>query len=247
MTKLHEILAVESSLEKAANGLIKESKHTFGKEGLFTGMVKKLVMFREEDKNSETSEYQELTTTVDENLDYLVKPISDWLDVTFQKDVTNQSAYADIVIGDIIICKQVPVSFLLSLEKKLNSLRELYLQIPTLVPGIKWVEDTQNRPGVFRAEHDNIQLKTRKDPEYRTVYEATEHHPAQVEKVDRVLDVGRYITTTYSGRMTPLEKATRISKIDNLMSAVKRARMRANNIDIYDVEIGEAIFNYINK
>lgn len=246
MTKLHEILAVESSLEKAANTLIKESKHTFNKEGLFTGLVKNIYMFREEDKKSETSEHQELTTTVDENLDYLVEPISNWFDTVLKKDLTNQIAHADIEVDGMVIAKNVPVTFLLGLEKKLNQLRELYLQIPTLVPGIKWNIDNKSGPGVFVAEHDIVQMKTRKDPEFRVVYEATDNHPAQIEKIDKVQDVGRYITTTYSGRMTPLEKAERITKIDKLMGAVKKARMRANNIDIIDATIGEAIFNYIN-
>ena len=70
-TKLHEILAVETSKEKAANKLIKESLHTLGKESLFSGQVRRLEMFRKEDENSETTEYQELTSTVDENIDYL--------------------------------------------------------------------------------------------------------------------------------------------------------------------------------
>lgn len=251
MTKLHEILAVESSLEKAANKLIKESEHTFGKESLFNGQVRKLQMFRDEDKKSEAIEYQELTTTVDENINYLVKPISNWFDVTLKKDKTNQKTKADIIVDkngvEITLAKDVPATFLLGLESKLTKLRTLYEKIPTLIPGIKWERDEQNREGVYRAEHNDIQMKTRKEPEYRVVYEATENHPAQIKEVNRTQDVGRYITTMYSGRMTPLEKAERLTKIDKLLQAVKQARMRANNIDVENANIGKEIFDYINN
>lgn len=247
MTKLHEILAVEGTKEKVVNKLLKESLHTLNKETLFSGAVRKLEMFREEDKNSENTDYQELTTTVDENLEYLIKPISEWLDVVFTKEKTNQEARADLVVNGQTLGTNIPATFLLGLETKLVKIREVYEAIPTLLPGTKWIPDNQNRNGVFIAAHDTVQMKSKKDPEFRVVVEATPHHPAQVEKVDRTLDVGRYVTTLYSGRMTPLEKANRLTRIDELLSAVKSARMRANNVNIITDNIGNTLLDFINK
>ena len=244
MTKLHEILAVEGSLETAAKKLIKESLHTLDKESLFKGQVRKLMMFREEDKASEITDHQELTTTVDENLDYLVKPLGKWLDAVATKDATNQKAISDLVVEGKTIAHGVPATFLLGLEKKLNSLREVYEKIPTLEPGINWLPDVQNRPGIFKAEHDIVQMKARKDPEFRIVAEATTEHPAQVAQIERTVDVGRYVTTNYSGKMTPLEKAKRLERLDTFLNAT---RMKANNIDIVKFNIGEAVLDFINK
>lgn len=247
MSKLHELLAVESALEKAANKLMKESLHTLDKENLFNGQIRRLEMFRAEDKNSETTEYQELTTTVDENIDYLVGPLSNWLDAVLQKEKTNQTAIADLILQDgTTIAQNVPATFLLGLEKKLTHIRSIYEKIPTLIPGIKWEKDEQERVGIYRAANDLVQMKTRKDPEFRVAYEATEHHPAQIVQVDRVMDVGKYITTSYSGRMAPVEKAERLKRIDELLRATKKARMRANSVEVQKGKIGQAMFNYIN-
>ena len=246
MAKLHETLAVESALETTANKLTKESLHTLSKDSLFNGSVRKLEMFNTEDKNAELEEYQEITTTVDENLDYLVKPISKYWNAVLQKDATNQVAVADLVVGGKTIAEKLPATFLLGMETKLRELRKVYDAIPTLAPGINWVHSELDRSGVFKAEHDKIQLKTEKDPEFRVVYKATPEHPAQIERVERTSNVGRYITTSYSGKMTPLEKAKRIERLDTMLRAVKQARMRANNTQVIKREIGVDILNYIN-
>lgn len=76
MTKLNELLATEKSINLTVQKLIQESKKTFTKESLFTGLVRKLEMFREVDKNSEHTEIQEVTDNVRENLKYLARPIT---------------------------------------------------------------------------------------------------------------------------------------------------------------------------
>jgi hypothetical protein len=249
MTKLHEVLAVESSLEKAANNLTQESVRTFGKENLFSGEVKNLEMFREEDKNQETSECRKLETTVMENLDYLIKPVGDYLDVVFQKDLTNQSANADLVLEDgTVLAEKVPATFLLGLESKLGKMREMYLQIPTLEPGIDWVKDELEREGVYKAQNDIVTFRTKKDIEFKVAYEATKEHPAQVVPVDVTVNVGKFTTKKFSGKMSPLDKAHIITRIDALLKATKRARMRANEQKVdTNAKLGAKLLNYINK
>lgn len=247
MGQLHQTLAVESAKEKAAKNLIAESLKTFGKSTLFTGQYRKLTMFNEEDKHSETEEYQELTTTVDENLDYLVKPLSSWFDAVLMKDSANQEARADILIDGLTLVKDVPATFLLGLENKLNQVRVLYLAIPTLPPGIKWELDDQRGEGVYRAAHEEVTMKSIKDSDFRTVAEATKEHPAQVAQIQINRDVGQYAITKWNGMMTPVEKAARISRIDELMNAVKEARMRANKVEVKHQSIGIDLLNFINK
>ena len=246
MTKLHEILAVEGSLEKAAMKLIAESKKTFQKESLFKGLAKTLEMFSEEDKKSETSEYQELTTTVDENLDWIIPPIAKWFDTVLIKEKTNQKAEAQIVLEGKVVSPALPATFLLGMETKLGRIRELYEQIPTLPPGVAWVPDELSRPGVYKSKHDAVQLKTKKDIDFRVVVKATPEHPAQVKEVPITKDVGRFVSVNYNGMMTPKDKAERLARIDKLLHAVKKARMRANNIETERGVLGHALLNYIN-
>lgn len=248
MTALHEILAVEKSLETTANRLLNESIKTFKKADLFRGVTRELKMFKPEDAHLEQTEHMELTTTVDENLDYLRRPLADYWDTVLRKDVTNQLAKADVILDDgTVLAKEIPATFLLGFEKKLRELREVYNMIPTLPPGRKWIKSEIDRPGVYLDNDTVKQFKSTKDPEYRVVAEATKEHPAQVKEVARTVNVGTYLTTELSGMLSPLEKAERLSRIDQLINAAKRARMRANKEAVPPrPQFGGDILKFIN-
>lgn len=248
MTALHEILAVEKSLETTAQRLLTESNKTFKKADLFRGVTRELHMFKEEDKHLEQVEHMRLTTTVDENLNYLKKPLADYWDTVLRKDLTNQAAVANLILENgLILYKDVPATFLLGFEKKLRELREVYNNIPTLAPGVKWVPSTTERSGVYVDTDDKVQFKVTKDPEFRVVAEATPQHPAQVKEVARTVNVGRYTTTELSGMLSPQEKAKRLTRIDELINATKRARMRANKEPVpARPMLGDAVLKYIN-
>lgn len=243
--KLHELLAVENDLEKVSSKLIAESARTFNKENLFSGQVRRLVHFDAADQMSDTEDAVELTTTVRENLDYLVDPISRYWDAVLQKEATNQTAKADLIIDGVTIATGVPATFLLGMEKKLNKLRELYESIPTLAPGINWTRDEAKGVNIFRAD-DTVQFKTKKDIEFRTAAEATKEHKAQVIQMETTVNTGKYTTTKWSGMVTPYEKAEMLERFDAAIVGVKRSRMKANNVDVVKVNIGKDILDYIN-
>lgn len=246
MTKLHEILAVEGSLEKTARHLTDGAITTFGKENLFTGRVRELTMFDEAQAHLNTREEQKLETTVDEIVDYAANGVADYYDVVYQKELANQKAIADLEVDGTVIAKDVPAVFLLGLETKLGRLRDMYQAVPTLQPGTKWIIDPTERSGVFVTANDSTAFKTEKTVDFVVAYEATDHHPAQIKEVSKTENVGKITTTTWSGMLTPVEKAARIARIDNLLKAAKAARMRANNVDVdKDRKIGNSILNYI--
>ena len=247
--KLHEILAVEPALEKTARKLSEESIKTFSKVNLFNGSVKRLKMFTDGEDHLETEEIQTLTTTVDENIDYLLNPIAKYWDTVLAKERGNQAARADIVLEDgTILAQDLPVTFLLGLEAKLGKLRTVYEAIPTLAPGIKWVKDENERAGVLMNANDSVTFKTRKNLKFLVAYEATKEHPAQVRDIDDTVSVGSYTTTVQCGMISPLEKATRISRVDEALLAVKKARMRANAYKVETNEkVGRTILNFVNE
>ena len=69
--KLHETLAVETELGNIDKKLRAESIGTFKKESLFQGQIRHLTMKADDQQHNNTVERQELTSTIDENLDYL--------------------------------------------------------------------------------------------------------------------------------------------------------------------------------
>lgn len=248
-SKLHEVLSVESSLEKSSRQRSDESIRTFSKDNLFKGSTKRLSMFNEEDKHLETVDHQELVTTVDENLEYLMGSIDKYWSTVLVKERTNQHTTADIVLEDgTILAENLPATFLLGLETKLGNLRKVYEAIPTLAPGIKWIEDKMDKAGIFKNANDTVVFKSKKDVEFRIAYEATEHHPAQVESLENTVNVGKYSTTSTCGMLAPVDKASRLSKLDEVLHAIKKARMRANNIDIVSHDTTcKKILKFINS
>ena len=252
MTKLHEVLAVEADKQGVAKRLTDESRFIFkSKHQLFLGATKILTMddAGHESLEDSSKENQDLTTTVPARLEYTAQAIASWLDVVAQKEYTNQtSAKADLVIDGEVLLSDVPATFLLGLESKLKNIREMYNEIPTLAQGTVWLTDETALPNSYRAEHEDIKSKTKKVPKSRVMYEATKEHPAQIEKWNEEVVVGKYTTQYRSGMISSTRKMQLLGQIDTLIQATKQARQRANNVDVFtDCKVGKTLFDFINK
>lgn len=245
MSKLHELLAVESDLENIYKTMLTETQNAFSKKPhLFFGYEKHLENFNE-DQIETPREYQEITTTVNDKLDYTNKHIIKYFDAVLQKELTNQQAFADIIIDGIVIATNMPTTFLLGLESKLKNVRNLYDAIPTLPPGIAWENDNMKGENIFKMTHPEKKYKTAKTFRHKILYEATEHHPAQIEKWEENENIGMYITDKWCGFITPLEKSLLLKRLDKLIRAIKQARQRGNNKEVVKNNIGEIFFNYV--
>jgi len=114
MAKLHEVLAVEGELAGAAKKILDEAKATFkNRDAHFVGSVKRYEPFSDAERATQaTEEHKALVTTVHDKLDYVWGHVSRWLDAVLQKESTNQTARADIVIDGKIVAKNIqPHSF----------------------------------------------------------------------------------------------------------------------------------------
>lgn len=249
-TKLHEILAVEGDREGIAKKIVHETTNVFNnKHNLFLGGTKTLKMDKAGHESAEAAaqEVVEVVTTVDERLNYSRKAIVQWLDVVLTKEATNQTACADLVVDGTVLAENVPATFLLGLESKLKYIREMYQATPTLAPGTVWIPDTTAGRGIYRAEHSEVRAKTAKVPQFKVLYEATKEHPAQIERWNEEVTVGRFISTPQSAMMPASRKSEILARLDSLIQATKQARMRANSVEAVESKIGDALFKYINS
>lgn len=246
--QLHEILAVESDLAGQAQRIMAETVKTLGRNELFTGFTKTLKMDDELRSSEEDAafEHREITTTVAARLKYNAAAITRLIDATLQKERTNQDAKADIIIDGTLIASDVPATALLNLEKRLKELRAVYNHIPTLQQGVEWEKAPDSGEGVFKTTHPEIRTRTEKVVTPVVLYEATQEHPAQIEKVSRDTVVGKFTTKVICGMVTPAEKSALIGRIDDLVGAVKKARQRANCTDVVNVKIGQKLFDFIH-
>lgn len=245
MSKLHELLAVESDLENVSKNTVAEAQNTFTKKPhMFFGYEKRLENYNENLPEAPRDK-QELTTTVNNKLDYVNNHIIRYFDAVLQKELTNQSAKADIIIGDTTLAKDVPATFLLGLEYKFKSIRALYASIPTLPSGIGWDIDSVLGDDIYRARQSEKKYRTAKTFKHKVLYEATDHHPAQIERWEENENIGMYITDKWTGLISPAQKSELLERLDILIRAVKKARQRGNNTPVVKAKIARDLFSYI--
>ncbi len=252
--ELHEVLAVQGDLEANARRVIQEGKDTFNnKENLFEGRHRTLRMFQEKDQHLEEAhvEHQEIASTTGAKLKYVQRPIRKHWDCLLQKERTNQDARADVIIGGETIAKDMPAGALVAFERELKEYRSLLDTIKTLPPNRKWVADpsqvaADGSKGVYRDEFLDKKLKTVQTIAHKVMAEATEFHPAQIERWKENEPVGEFTEEKLSGKITPAEKSQMLAKVSALIAAVKKARMRANKTPVVKVAVGKAFFDFIH-
>lgn len=234
MSKLHELLAVESTVTEAAVKLLGETNAKFNKHTeFFIGTTRSLKRLADspEDKAIEVANRasKELATTVPDTLAYIAPFLNKALNVKLQKHLTNQAACADILLGERVIMSAVPVDFLLDLEKQIPQLRAMFAAMPTLDPSKKWVVE---RDGVHKLAEPAESSQTLTTMVPVVLAPATDKHPAQVKEASKVIVVGTFQDMTFSGAATSQQKADVLALCDELLVAVKQARMRANSVGV---------------
>lgn len=243
--KLHEILALEQDRKNKANQSIGESKKTFSKNFMaFDGMIKKYIS-TEEDAEQIPDESKEMVSTVKRTLNETLEPVIVAMDATLSKEETNASgvAQAELVVDGKNFGK-FSATTLLALEAHLVKVLDLYKAIPILDTSRKWYFDEQND---FYRTNEEVKFRTIKRPKVIVKYEATEKHPAQTELLNIDFQVGKYETTYFSGRITPIQKNRLVNKLEKLIESVKIARAKANNVEVKNIHIGKDIFDFIHK
>lgn len=246
MGKLHELLAVEGDLQGTAKKLMDETIKTFGKPDHFMGQHRHLQMFdASEQAKVVADEFKEMVTTVPKKLDYLGEAVAKFFDAVLQKETTNQNAKADLVVEGTCIARDVPATFLLGLESKLKELRQVIEAAPTLQPGIAWEKDATLGSGVYVMKNPDEKLKTAKTFMHKILHEGNDKHPAQIEKWEEQVAVGKYVTNVQSGMLSPADKSVLLGNCDKLIQAVKKARMKANMVEVSEVYIGQDMMTYL--
>ncbi len=248
-TKLHEVLAVDKDKANQAAAIVGETTKLWKKPNVFLGTNKKLEMFDEarQHEAEAVGEILELTTTVGARLEYTHTFINAFLNGLMQKESANQRANADIILDDgKTLAVDIPATMLLALERELGKLRQVYAGIPTLDASIMWRKDPAAGDGVYQAAEPTKSHKTEKTMKVISLAAATPQHKEQVITKDQDAAIGQWITKKWSGMITSATKASMLMRFDDVMSAVKKARMRANETSVITGhDIGERLTSYI--
>jgi hypothetical protein len=179
---------------------------------------------------------------VEEVLRNMAATITRLFDVTATKDRANCQATADVTVDGQPLLRDVPVTYLLFLEKQLTDLHTFVRKLPVLDAAETWTFDAS--ADCYRTEAVRT-IRTRKVPRNHVKAEATEHHPAQVEVFYEDVPVGYWSTTKFSGAL-PARRVNEITdRVEKLQAAVKFAREEANSAEVTEERVGDAVFGYL--
>jgi hypothetical protein len=242
MTKLHEIIAVHGAIKADQHSKISSGYKHVQKPELFNGMNKNYTPI---DDNGEIfpSESKIVQFMFDDVLTDLRNIKSRFFDVQATLDIANCSAKADVKIGGRVILSDVPVSYLLFLEKQLKDIETFISTMPVLDIDTSWQKDMNT--GLFTSKEITT-TRTKKVERPLIIVEATDKHPAQAKTVIEDVTIGHWSTVKLSGAMPmPVRKAM-LERLTQLQYAVKIAREQANAVDVTEVTgYGSSMFDYI--
>lgn len=248
MPKMHELLAVNDDQKGQATKTRGDLISTFStKSHLFR---KKIVTFRPNEENiPPTTEAQsDIQTTLSKEIHWVSGFLTKAVDSGYQIDIGNTQAKADLVVDGMSepLAKDVPATSLLQLEKHLVAVRELAAAIPTLDPAQGFTEDKTLGKGYWVAR-DIVKGRTKKVKKVLTLAPATDKHPAQVQTYDEDVTIGTILEQEWSALTTPAIKSEVLARVDNLIQAVKKARSRANSLelDVTAHKIGKKLMDYV--
>lgn len=241
MAKLNQVIAVEPTIKSKAERVLTDVHRVLGKPELLTGLSR-VYAPKDEDGEVQPPQYKLPQVKVTEAIDIAAAELTRLFDVTLTKESANTEARADVAVNGVPLLSDVPVTYLLFLEKQLVNVRTFVEKLPTLDPAVRWTWDANQGLYVSEVVRTASTKKVRKN---WVKAEATREHPAQVEVFTEDDTVGHWSTTSFSGAIPATRKQALIERVDALVLAVKRAREAANDMEVAQKRAGEEVFTFL--
>ncbi|TDD39365.1 hypothetical protein E1286_35270 [Nonomuraea terrae] len=241
MAKLNQILAVEKGVKAGSQRAVTDAYHAIQKAPLLSGLSRTYQPIDDEGEQL-PPESTRVQVKAEEVLADVAKALTRLFDVTAAKDWTNTVARSDVVVDGQTLLRDVPVTYLLFLEKQLVDLHTFVAKLPTLDPAETWTFD--DNAETWRTEPVKT-TRTKKVPRNHVLAEATDKHPAQVQVFTEDVVVGYWTKTAFSGALPARRVNELLARVQKLQDAVKYAREEANGTEAEEREIGAAVFRYL--
>jgi hypothetical protein len=241
VAKLNQIIAVEKGVKSKSFQDLTEAHHAVQKPALLSGIAR---TYQPKDEEGEQlpPESTRVQIRTEEVLRAMAASLTRLFDVTATKDATNCVATANVVVDGNVLLSEVPVTYLLFLEKQLTDLHTFVKKLPVLDAAEAW---SFNESADCWSTEPVRTLRTKKVPRNHVKAEATEKHPAQVEVYHEDVAIGYWTTVKFSGALPAKRVAELLDRVEKLQTAVKFAREEANNTEAVDRKVGERVFGYL--
>lgn len=241
MTKLNQIVAVRQGVQSRTHTAITALHHNSQKPPLLAGLSR-TYQPKDEEGDTKPPESTRVQVRTHELVNDFARHLIDLFDVTATLDYGNCTAKGDIVVDGQTILPDVPVTYLMFLEKQLTDVRTFLQKLQTLDPSENWSWDEAN--GWWKSDPQQ-RTATKNVRRNHVKAKATDRHPEQVEVYTEDVPVGTWTTTKFSGALPERERAALVDRVHKLQDAVKHAREMANSTDVHQVKVGERVFSYL--
>ena len=239
--KIHQAIALRKGETGRNESFINAIHKANKKPVLFSGHNRNYDPLNDAGEKLPT-EQQVVQRRTSDDLKAAQESISKLFDTVARVEYANVDAKADVIVNGETVLSDVPVTYLLFLEKQLTNIRTLVATTPELDSNEEWAEDANT--GLFKTDVVRTH-RTRKVEKALVLLEQTEFQQGKAEKI--VVDelAGYWNTTKVSGAIQPTRKAVLASRVDDLLDAVKIARSEANENDAPDVTVGNKVMSFI--
>jgi hypothetical protein len=241
MTKLNQIIAVEKGIKSKSYAELTEAHRDVQKQALLSG-ISRTYQPKDEEGEQLPPESTRVQLKAEEILRQTAANLTRLFDVTATKDWANCDARADVVVDGSTVVRDVPVAYLLFLEKQLADLSTFVKKLPILDAAESWNHDPST--DTWKTEPVRT-LRTKKVPRNHVKAEATEKHPAQVEVYHEDVAIGTWTTVKFSGALPAQRVNELLERVEKLAQAVKFAREEANTFEVTDQRVGDAVFGFL--
>lgn len=238
---LHQLIAVEPTVKADAQSAVTATREAFAHPELFQGQTR-TYQTRLEDGDHYPDERANPQFDAADVLGSLQTALVRLFDLTAQKEWTDQTARADLDVDGQTLFEDVPVTYLLFLDKQLAQLLDLIDRLPLLDPSEDWRPD-----GVSGMERSMPRktVRTHRVPKAHVLYPATPEHPAQVQAYTVDEPEGEWTTIRFSTAVTVDRQRTLRERVRRLQEAVRVAREEGNRAEVILVQPGRRILDWV--
>lgn len=242
MARLNQIIAIANTKKTKVATALSAVHAVLSRPDLFSGLDRKYQSLDDEGEKL-PPESKIIQKTASEVIAAAKSELTELLDVIATQEFANGDAKADIVVEGVVIAKQVPVSYMLFLEKQVDVIKGVVQKLPVLTQDVKWNRSVSDND-IFVTDPVTTN-RTKKVPRSFTKSPATQYHPAQVEMFTEDVIVGTWSKIDTSSAIPASERDAMLKKIESLREAVKMAREEANSITVTDQKVGKSVLDFV--
>ena len=243
MSKLKQWVGVRKGVSQKATSALTVLHRDSQKASNYAGLSKK---YRPKTDDAETypPESKNVVLVGEQVLQSAQEVETDWWDVIATCERGNQEAKADLVVDGEVLVKDASVPLLLFLDKRIKDLTVFVEKLPTLDPNEVWEKDANG--DLYRTDKQTTH-RTAKEQVAIVLYDATDHHPAQTQLITKDVLVGWWDTIKTSGALPAPRKREVLKRLDKLGRGIKFAVEQANDTEVKQQHIGDALFSWLLK